>query len=310
MKSRTLLTICIIGFIYVVLQFIPIDNIKYDNSFMVEEGEAPLVIAHGGGKVLNPENTWMALDYAYELGVDVLEVDLHLTKDNVLVTYHNNTLDDLSTASGKVADYTYDELKEHNFGQFFVDLDGNMPYKNLSQEELASYDYALSLASLEEMFIKYGKDVLYVVEIKDDGDLGIKAADELMRLITKYEMEEYACMASFHPEVIAYINDNKTTNMINSYDFDTSLMFVIASLVGFDYFMDSPSHGFQLPTSEYSIPLTSPYLLSKIERHDKFIHYWTVNEIDEMMLCIEANADGIITDRPDLLIPLLEELGY
>lgn len=305
MKTKLVITLLVV--VYIILQIIPKNHHKNDNAFIVDKGEPPLVIAHGGGKLLNPENTWMAFDHAYDLNVDVLEIDLHLTSDNILVSYHNDTLDGLSNMTGTINDYTYDELKKGNFGQHFVALDGSLPYKDLSVEELESYGNKLSPASLEEMFIKYGKDVLYIVEIKDSNELGIKAVEELVSLIDKYQMEEYSCIASFDQEVIDHALTIKSDLMINSFDFTTSLYFVIASIAGVDYFTNYPHHGLQLPLEEYNIPLDTSYLINKIHRHGNFVHYWTINDEKDMQKCIDNHADGIITDRPDLLIPLIEK---
>ncbi len=41
-----------------------------------------------------------------------------------------------------------------------------------------------------------------------------------------------------------------------------------------------------------------------------FAHYWTINDEEEMRALIELGADGIITDRPDLLFEVLEDMGY
>ena len=74
--SKVLLLVLVV---YVALQIIPYGKNKIDNPFTKQD--RPLVIAHGGAKAMNPENTWMAFEYAYELGVDSLEIDLCMTKD-------------------------------------------------------------------------------------------------------------------------------------------------------------------------------------------------------------------------------------
>jgi len=40
------------------------------------------------------------------------------------------------------------------------------------------------------------------------------------------------------------------------------------------------------------------------------VHYWTINDKEEMKKLIELGADGLITDRPDLMEEVLEELGF
>lgn len=118
MKKNKLILLVLSLFIgvYVLLQVIPYGKKNIDTPFKIKDGERPLVMAHGGAKLMNPENTWMAFDYAYTLGVDVLEMDLQITKDGELITYHNNELEDFSDAEGLVSELTYAEIKQYNFG--------------------------------------------------------------------------------------------------------------------------------------------------------------------------------------------------
>jgi glycerophosphoryl diester phosphodiesterase len=73
--------------------------------------ERPLVAAVRGGAALWPENSLLAFRNALALGVDVLEFDLHLTRDGEVVVMHDATLDRTTTASGPVRDRTLEELR-------------------------------------------------------------------------------------------------------------------------------------------------------------------------------------------------------
>ncbi|MEG0239716.1 MAG: glycerophosphodiester phosphodiesterase [Anaerorhabdus sp.] len=309
-KKIILFTLVAFIFIYVLLQIIPYGKNKITNAFRIETGSRPLVIAHGGAKLMNPENTWMAYDYAYELGVDVLEMDLQITKDNQLVTYHNNELEDMSNTAGLVSEHNYVDLKKYNFGENFTDLQGYQPYKNLSLEERESFGDSLTPANLEEMFQKYGKDVLYICELKNYGDLGQKSAQKILDLIQQYNMEEYVCVASFDQDTLNYFISIAPDNIITSFDMGTATNFIIANYVGYGFFLNYPQAGFQIPMDKFGIPLATDYLVYKIHHNNMFVHYWTINDVEDMEKCIQLNADGIITDRPDLLIQLLHDLGY
>lgn len=309
-KKIILLVLSLFIGVYILLQVLPYGKKEIDTPFKIKEGERPLVMAHGGAKLMNPENTWMAFDYAYELGVDVLEMDLQITEDGELITYHNNELEDFSNAEGLVSELTYAEIKQYNFGANFTDLDGNMPYRDLSDEQRVIYGDALVPASLEQMFQKYGPDMLYVCELKNEGELGRKSAEKMVELLKKYGMEDKVCVASFHKDTMEYFLSIAPENTVTSFDMSTATSFVIANYVGYGIFMDYPNNGLQLPMSQKGIPLDLEYLVYKIHKNNMFLHYWTINDIDDMKKCIELGADGIITDRPDLLIQLLDEMGY
>ena len=70
-------------------------------------GERTLVAAHRGGAGLRPENSLAAFRNAIALGADMLEFDLHLTRDGEVVVMHDPTLDRTTTASGAVRDRTF-----------------------------------------------------------------------------------------------------------------------------------------------------------------------------------------------------------
>lgn len=75
-----------------------------------------IVAAHRGYSARFPENSLLAFREAASLGVDVIELDVMLTKDNVPVIAHDDRLDRLSNGTGLILDYTYDELRKLDFG--------------------------------------------------------------------------------------------------------------------------------------------------------------------------------------------------
>src|SRR5690349_9342520 len=106
----------------IVLQLLPPRGVvPGQNPWRPKPGQRPLVIAHGGGQGLRPPNTLEAFEHSVALGCDVLEMDLHLTKDGVLVTLHDDTIDRTSDGTGRASDFTLAELKAKNFGFKFKD---------------------------------------------------------------------------------------------------------------------------------------------------------------------------------------------
>ena len=73
-------------------------------DFVFFESERPMVIAHQGGEGLRPSNTRIAFENAVALGVDVLEMDVHGTRDGALVLIHDDTVDRTTDGSGRVND--------------------------------------------------------------------------------------------------------------------------------------------------------------------------------------------------------------
>ncbi|MBQ6300292.1 MAG: glycerophosphodiester phosphodiesterase family protein, partial [Bacteroidales bacterium] len=80
-------------------------NILHDPS-----SDYVVVVAHRGDWRNYPENSLPAIESCIRMGVDVVEIDLKLTKDSVLVLSHDRTLNRCTTGSGPISDYTYEEI--------------------------------------------------------------------------------------------------------------------------------------------------------------------------------------------------------
>ena len=78
------------------------------------------VFGHRGCSGTYPENTMLSFRKAVEAGVDGMEFDLHLTKDNRLVIIHDETIDRTSNGSGTVRDMTLAELRQYDFSAAFA----------------------------------------------------------------------------------------------------------------------------------------------------------------------------------------------
>lgn len=76
----------------------------------------PLIVAHRGGKENWPENTIYAIKKAQELGVDIIELDLQLTKDGIPVVYHPKDLSEWTQGKGSVRSHTAQQIKKLNAG--------------------------------------------------------------------------------------------------------------------------------------------------------------------------------------------------
>lgn len=79
----------------------------------------PRILAHRGDSARFPENTLPAFLSAAELGVDVIETDVHLTSDGQIIIWHDDTLDRETDGSGPVEDHTLKELLTLDAGYHF-----------------------------------------------------------------------------------------------------------------------------------------------------------------------------------------------
>src|SRR5699024_3639300 len=157
-----------------------------------DELDRPLVIAHQGGEHLAPSNTLASFKNGYELGADVLQFDIHMTKDGHLVAIHDDTVDRTTDGSGRVNDMTLEEIKELDAGHYFEDLDGKYSFRGKG----------LEIPTIEEIF-KEIPGMKWNIEIKDsnDPDLYKKIVEKYWKTLTDYDLVGDVLTASFDQDI-------------------------------------------------------------------------------------------------------------
>src|SRR5690606_26229139 len=116
--------------------------------------DRPLILAHRGGRALGPENTIPAFDLGLAAGADGLELDVHVSADDVAVVCHDATLDRTTDATGPIAARTAAELAA---------LDATRRY-GVDLEHVWTGPRA-GIPTLEEVLRRY-PDVPVVIEMK------------------------------------------------------------------------------------------------------------------------------------------------
>jgi glycerophosphoryl diester phosphodiesterase len=81
----------------------------------------PKVIGHRGAKAYAPENTLESIKTAASLGIEWVELDVKLTRDNVPIIFHDEDLERTTNGSGKVAETSYDDIQQLEAGSWFAD---------------------------------------------------------------------------------------------------------------------------------------------------------------------------------------------
>lgn len=79
-------------------------------------------------------------------------------------------------------------------------------------------------------------------------------------------------------------------------------------VTGLSFFYKDPVHVLQLPTAQYGLSLSTKALIKNAHRHNIAVHYWTIDDPDEMRRLILNGADGIMTNRPEVLKEVLDDL--
>ena len=312
--------------VYAVLAIFPRGkNFKGDNP-MRKEGELPILIAHGGGNKEFPDNTLEAFYNAYSVDKNVMmETDVSITKDGVVILSHDTTLDRKTNVTGAIADWNYTDLmsQEVDFGYTnptndndelsgervrFTGADGleKTPADVEYPDGVTARHETVFLATTLEELITAFPDNRINVEIKQDGALGLKALDAILEILKKHDAFRRVVLASFHDEIYETFQDLQKSGAVPkefmcSPATDGATKFFILQLLNVDLFFGDKTCVFQLPTEELGFNLATKKLVDTAHKHNLAVHYWTINDEDEMRRLIEIGADGIMTDYPHRL---------
>ena len=309
----------LIGGFIAVCNIIPPKKVTENNLFLRKEGSTkPMLAAHRGGSLANPENTLKAYKAAVnEFKIDIVESDIWMTKDEHLVYSHDGFIDrmsdvaifDDSTDKHYISDYTLEELENFNFGYDFKDKQGNYPYKDLVTKDQADRKQVLKDNDLQilevdklfEQFYETNPDLMFIVEIKNGGEQGYKAATALDNLLTNRfpNYKDKVVVGTFHDEISKDLKENHPT-ILRGASTGEATKFVVTQMFGVNIFDDGDFVCLQIPTKRSILHLDRKTFVRRAHRRNMAVQYWTINDAETMKELNELGCDCIMTDDPEL----------
>ena len=221
-------------------------------------------IAHRGYVAKGVENSIEALEGAAEVGADYVEFDIILTKDNKFVVMHDYNLKRLAGLNKRVQDMNFDEV---------VGL------------TIKQGDYTSKIPSLEE-FVNKAKELnmKLVIELKPHGAEPSNYIDILIGEIKRLKLENYKFM-SLNSKVMEEL-ETKVPNIETGY--------VIP--LQFGNFHHSNVDFFVIEDFSYR-----DRLVEQARKENKQVFVWTINDPALITKYLQSPADGIITDKPEIV---------
>jgi glycerophosphoryl diester phosphodiesterase len=260
---------------------------------LLPEGEpaGPLNIAHRGGAKIGPENTLVGFQNGLSAGAEVLELDVHLTKDGELVVIHNNTVDDTTNETGLVREMTLQQLKQLDAGyDFSYDDDKSHPYRGKG----------VVVPTMGEVYRAY-PDVPLNVEIKETQD-GIEL--KLWRAIEAAGAEDHTLVVAKKTSVIRRFREVSGGQVATGASAPEMVTFIICSHL---YPSCPLRHSYQALQVWKGVGTSG--LIQAAHRAGIRVDVWTVDEEKDMRRFIDYGVDGIMSDRPDILNGVLQGDG-
>lgn len=283
------------------------------NKYITDLGET-MVSAHRAGKNLFPQGTMMAFEGCVNsdtFKTDIFEFDVHLTADDKLIILHDNTLDEVSNACeyfGKTENYpenyTYEEIRNLNLGEYFKNENGETPYQGLRGNDIPENLKALKVSDALKYTESCG-EYYYTIEIKNNGELGKKAADILYGILSEMNLMDRTIVASFNKEVILHIEENYHELTRSAYNVEVAGLY-LDSLLNIDrpegyYKFDV----LQVPPDKYIVNIGTSKFINYAHKNNIAVQYWTINDTEKMLFLQSIGTDGIITDIPDVAYEVL-----
>ena len=229
----------------------------------------PLVFAHRGGAALAPENTMAAFDNAVALGADGLELDVRLSRDGVVVVHHDRLLDRTTTLRG--------------------------PVEARSASEFAHAD----VPALADVLARH-REVRIIVEMKLNTPELARATVDVVRRAGAIDR---VCLGAFGWRVLNAARKIEPA-VATSAAREEVRWALYRSWCRWPVSRVAYS-GYQVPELAGRTRVVSPRFIEDAHRAGLGVHVWTIDTEDDARRLLAWGADGLITDRPDVIVPLV-----
>ena len=237
------------------------------------------VFAHRGWCGKYPENTMLAFQKAIELGVDGIELDVHMTKDQQLVIIHDETVNRTCNGTGRVKDMTVEELKQLDASSIFAGVYG----KN-------------EIPTLRE-YMELVKDLPLITNIELKTNLydyeGLP--EQVYEMIKEFGLQDRIIISSFN-------------------HFTVMRMKAIAPELKYGFLSDTWILGAGEYCKKHGVACYHPgrgncipELVKEMKDNGREINTWTVNLEEEVRSFYALGIDGIIGNHPDMIKRVLAE---
>jgi glycerophosphoryl diester phosphodiesterase len=249
--------------------------------------DRPLVFAHRGGGALAPENTLAAFDNAVALGADGLELDVHLSRDGVVMVQHDPTLDRTTDLKGPIAGRTAAELAVADAGWHFT-RGGEYPFRG----------GGVRVPKLAEILARYSR-VRVIIELKTGSP---ELARAVVAAVRAADAIERVCVGSFDVRGLRVVRALEPAIATSAARGEVAL--ALAKVWCRWPLAKAVYGGFQVPERSGRTRVVSSSFVKAAHRARLGVQVWTVDQPEDARRLLSLGVDALITDRPDLILPI------
>jgi glycerophosphoryl diester phosphodiesterase len=256
----------------------------------------PVIIGHRGAAGTAPENTLAAFAAGLALGADVLESDIHATRDGVPVLIHDPDVNRTTDGTGQVEELTLDQLRMLDAGyNFSPDEGANFPKRG----------QGLRIPTLEEAFETF-PDARFNLEIKANPPALV---GRVIDLVEKFDRATHTLLTAGENPIMVELRRERSTRG-SQFAIGASTADVLAVVKAAVENRPAPSDimALQIPEAFGGRPLVTRELIAFAQDAEIAVHVWTINDPDDMHRLLSLGVDGLVTDHPERMAALLERM--
>ena len=238
----------------------------------------PLAFAHRGGayhpEIEGLENTLAAFRHAVELGYLYLETDVHVTRDGVLLAFHDSVLDRVTDRVGEIARLSHAEV---------------------SGALVGGREAVPTLAALFDAF----PGARFNIDLKSDG-----AVSALADFIAARDAWDRVLVGSFSARRLRRfraLTGGRVPSSASPVEVVLCRFLPLARVGRFQ--------AYQVPHRRKGLRIVTPGFVRRAHAAGRHVHVWTIDDPAEMRELLDRGVDGLFTDRTDILRDVLIERG-
>ena len=253
----------------------------------------PTVIGHRGAAGEAPENTLPSFARALADGAEILESDVHLTRDGIPVLLHDDTLERTTDGAGRVGSFSLAELQTLDAGhRFSADGGRTHPFRGRG----------IRVPTLAQAFAAF-PGARFNLELKHGGEELVRAALDATLAAGTAARTLLTAGDDTLMERLRKAVASRGANVALGASAGEVVDFLRSALDG-----RPPAPGpmaLQVPPEFAGRPLVTREFVAHAHAHGLYVHVWTIDEPDEMRALLALGVDGIVTDHPARMAGLL-----
>jgi glycerophosphoryl diester phosphodiesterase len=236
--------------------------------------------AHRGASAERPENTLTAFQRALEIGVDALELDVHLTRDKVLIVSHDETAQRMTGAPLAWRDLDLADTQHLDAGWGFLAKDGTRPFAG----------QGITVPTFETVLREF-PSVHINVDLK--GEDSVHAVLDLLRAT---RAEDRVTLASFNTATLVAVRRAGFPGETALAQAEVGTLFTLPGVL----WRQLPFTGSaaQVPLHVGPIRFDRAPFIAKCHSLGLRVDFWTIDDVTEATRLLELGADGIMTNDP------------